>query len=163
MLKKILLVFVLLLIGIQFIRPTKNLSSAPTPNDLTAVHPAPPAVKQLLSAACYDCHSNNTRYPWYAEVQPLAWWLASHVSDGKAELNFSEFGTYPAKKAARKLEESIDEVAERKMPLPSYRLIHGDARLSDAQIKLLGDWLKETREHIVKTAPATAPASVPPP
>ncbi|HEX2853292.1 MAG TPA: heme-binding domain-containing protein [Opitutaceae bacterium] len=159
MLKKILLVLGLLFIGIQFVRPARNLSSAPNPNDLIALHPTPPAVKQLLSVACYDCHSNTTRYPWYAEIQPMGWWLASHVSDGKAELNFSDFGTYPAKKAARVLEVAIDEIDGRKMPLPSYRLTHGDARLSDAQIKLLSDWFDETRERILEDAPAAGAAA----
>lgn len=153
MLKKILFAFGLVLIAIQFIRPAKNLSATPSLHDLTVVQPTPPEVKQLLSVACYDCHSNNTRYPWYAEIQPLGWWLASHVRDGKAELNFSEFGTYPAKKAARKLELAIDEIDGRKMPLPSYRLSHGDARLSDAQIKLLSDWFDETHERIAEGIP----------
>jgi hypothetical protein len=164
MLKKILLVLGLLFLGIQFVRPTKNLSTTPNPNDLTARHPTPPEVKRLLSVACYDCHSNNTRYPWYAEIQPLGWWLASHVRDGKAELNFSEFGAYDRKKAARRLEMSIDEIDGKKMPLPSYLITHGDARLSDAQIKLLSDWFDETREIVLEetdapTAPAAASAS----
>lgn len=156
MLKKIFLVLGLVFIGIQFVRPAKNLSPAPSPGDLTALHPTPPAVKQLLSVACYDCHSNHTRYPWYAEVQPLGWWLAGHVREGKTELNFSEFRSYDPKKAARKLEMALDEVDGRKMPLPSYLLTHGDARLSDAQVKLLSDWFDETRERILEDAPAVA-------
>lgn len=161
MLKKIFLVLGLLFVGIQFVRPAKNLSAAPNPNELTSRHPTPPEVKQLLSTACYDCHSNNTRYPWYAEIQPLGWWLASHVRDGKAELNFSEFGTYDRKKAARRLEMSIDEIDGKKMPLPSYLLTHPDARLSDAQIKLLSDWFDETREAILEETEVPAAPSPP--
>jgi hypothetical protein len=154
MLKKIFLTLALLFLAIQFFRSPKNLSAAPSPDDLTAIHPTPPAVKEILRVACYDCHSNNTRYPWYAEVQPLSWWLANHISHAQTELNFSEFGTYPAKKAARKLEACVDEIADDKMPLPSYRLTHHDARLSEAQKTLLSDWLEETRELILEAAAA---------
>lgn len=160
MLKKIFLALLLLLAAAQFFRPAKNLSLQPSADDLTALHPTPPAVKELLQVACYDCHSNHTRYPWYAEVQPLGWWLANHVSEAKAELNFSEFGSYPTKRAARKLEGCIDEITDRKMPLPSYRWTHVDARLSDEQIKLLSDWFDETRELILEKAPPTATAEI---
>jgi hypothetical protein len=163
MLKKIFLGLLLLLVAIQFVRPAKNQSSAPDPDDVTALHPTPPAVKQLLSVACFDCHSNHTRYPWYAEVQPLGWWLAQHVRDGKRELNFSELGAYKIKTAAGKLDACIDEITDKKMPLPSYRLTHGDARLTDAQIKLLTEWFEETRDAIKEGAstPAASDAAKP--
>lgn len=156
MLKKISLGLVLLFVAIQFVRPAKNLSATPGPHDITALHPTPPAVKQLLAVACYDCHSNHTRYPWYAEVQPLGWWLAQHVRDGKHELNFSELGAYSKKTAARKLDACIDEVTDKAMPLPSYRLNHRDARLTEAQTKLLTDWFEDTRDRIADgtTSPA---------
>lgn len=142
---KIFLGVVLLLAVIQFIRPAKNLSAAEPftgANDLTVMHPAPPEVKQLLAAACYDCHSNTTRYPWYAEIQPVGWWLAKHVKDGKRHLNFSDFGTYNAKRQAKKLDEIIDEVKDHGMPLRSYTLMHADARLTDAQIAALSRWVE---------------------
>jgi hypothetical protein len=152
MLKKISLGLLLLFVAIQLVRPAKNISATPSPKDITALHPTPPAVKQLLAVACYDCHSNNTRYPWYAEVQPLGWWLASHVKDGKRELNFSELGAYSAKTAAKKLAACIDQVTDRTMPLPSYLIPHGDAKLTDAQIKLLTDWFEETRAALQESA-----------
>src|SRR6267142_1784670 len=99
MIKKILPGLALLLVAIQFYRPARNLSAAPGPNDINVKHPLPPAVKTLLANACYDCHSNNTRYPWYADVQPIAWWLGRHIDEGKRHLNFSEFGRYPPKRA----------------------------------------------------------------
>jgi hypothetical protein len=159
MLKKIFVALLLLLVVIQFVRPTKNLSPGPHLQDLTVIHPTPAPVKELLRVACYDCHSNNTRYPWYAEVQPLGWWLKNHVEHGQNELNFSVFGRYTTKQAARKLDACIDEIADRNMPLPSYRLTHRDARLSDAQIQLLSDWFEETRERILEGDPATPTAS----
>jgi hypothetical protein len=150
--KKVILGLVLLFLALQLVRPAKNLSSASGPNDAALRYPIPPAVKQLLAIACYDCHSNNTRYPWYAEVQPLGWWLASHVRDGKHAFNFSELGAYSAKTAARRLDACVDEVSDRAMPLPSYRIIHRDAHLSDAQIQLLTDWFEATRDLIKEEA-----------
>lgn len=147
-LKRIFLGLVVLFVAIQFIRPEKNIAAAPGPNDILALHPAPAEVRQLLTTACYDCHSNNTRYPWYAEVQPIGLWLADHVKHGKSELNFSEFGAFPKKRAIRKMEQSVDEVAERHMPIKAYRLVHPGARLTDAQIKMLSDWFDSVREKV---------------
>ena len=148
-LKIILLVFAVLLVGAQFIRPTKNISTvAPGPDDLTVLRPPSAEVQAVLERACFDCHSNNTRYPWYAEIQPLGWWLADHVKEGKAHLNFSTFGTYPAKRQSRKLEELIEEVEGAKMPLASYTWTHSDARLTPAEIKALTDWAASVRENL---------------
>jgi hypothetical protein len=147
MLKKILLGLVLVAIAIQFIRPEKN-DSPIGPEDLAALYPPPPAVKQLLATACYDCHSNHTRYPWYAQVQPVGWWLASHINDAKDQLNLSEFGSYDEHRRAKKLQSLSDEVSGRTMPLKSYTWIHRDAKLTDAQIKLLADWAEELADKI---------------
>ena len=149
LLKKILLGLVVLFVAIQFFRPTKNIAARPSENDIADHYPTPPAVKQLLAVACYDCHSDTTRYPWYADFQPVGWWLASHVDDGKKHLNFSQFATYSPKRAAGKLDELIDEVTDHEMPLASYRLGHPDARLTPAQIKLLTDWADGVRQQIL--------------
>lgn len=149
LLKRILLVLAAVFVAIQFVRPARNAAAAPSANDITARYPTPPAVKQLLAAACYDCHSNTTRYPWYANVQPVAWWLAAHVDDGKRHLNFSEFAAYAPKKAVVKLEDLVDEVNEGEMPLASYKLAHADARLTPDQRKQLADWADAVRERIL--------------
>ena len=148
MFKKILIGLLVIFAVLQFIRPAKNLSAAPSPNDLIALHTPPADVKRILENACYDCHSNNTRYPWYAEIQPFGWFLAQHVRDGKQHLNFSEFGRLTPKRAKTRLEDSIDEIAERHMPLDSYTLIHRDARLSDAQIAAFTTWAEATVERL---------------
>jgi len=148
MLKKILLGFCVLLIAIQFVRPQKNLSTSVSPNDITVKYPTSPEVKKLLQVACYDCHSNNTRYPWYAEVQPVAWWLADHIKEGKQHLNFSEFGALTPKRGARKMQQMMDELADHSMPLPSYRWGHKDARLAEAQVQLLTDWADSIRDKL---------------
>lgn len=147
--KKIGLALLLLLIGIQFIRPAKNLSAAnPGPNDITVVHPTSPEVKAILAKACYDCHSDNTRYPWYSNVQPVAWWLGDHVKDGKRHLNFSQFGTYAAKRAGKKMQLVVDQIKDSEMPLPSYTLLHRDAKLSPAEITALTAWADSVRQAL---------------
>ena len=141
--------FVVVLVGIQFIRPARNLAApGPNPNDLTALHPVPPAVKAILERSCYDCHSDNTRYPWYANIQPVAWWLDHHITDGKRHLNFSQFAKYNAKRAGKKLEQILDETRDGGMPLPSYTLIHRDAKLTAAEVKALEAWVKFVQQRI---------------
>ena len=146
--KKILIALLGVLIFIQFIKPVKNQSDAVTPNDIFANYQAADSTKQLIRTACYDCHSNNTVYPWYAEIQPLAWWLADHVKEGKSELNFSEFASYKPKKADHKLEEVIEMIQEGEMPLKSYTLIHANAKLSDGQKKAIITWAEGLRSQI---------------
>lgn len=148
MIRKILAGVIVLLAAAQFIRPGKNLSAAASPNDITAKHPVPVRVLTVLQRACYDCHSNNTHYPWYAEVQPVRWWLDSHIADGKRHLNFSEFGTYSAKRAGKKLEEVTDEVEQHTMPLRSYTWLHAGSRLTPEEITLLADWAESLRAEI---------------
>lgn len=142
---KILLGLAVVLVVIQFIRPAKNLGATDAPTDITALYPTPPAVKAVLAKACYDCHSDHTRYPWYAEVQPVGWWLASHVNDGKRHLNFSQFGTYTAKRADHKLHACLELLDHHEMPLASYTLIHRDAILTAEETTALSDWITRVR------------------
>jgi hypothetical protein len=133
--------------ALQFFRPARNLSpAAPGPGDFFAQYAVPEPFRRQLHASCYDCHSNHTRYPWYTNVQPLGWWLQSHVNDGKAHLNLSEFGRYSPGRRADKIDAMIDELTFRTMPLKSYSLIHGDARLTKAESYALADWLQQLRD-----------------
>ncbi|MBS1680929.1 MAG: heme-binding domain-containing protein [Bacteroidetes bacterium] len=139
--KKILLGFLAIIVVIQFIRPQRNEGSLDGPNEIAKKYPVPAEVQTILKQSCYDCHSNNTRYPWYANVQPVGWWIQySHVNDAKRHLNFSEYATYSEKKAKHKFEEIVDEVKEGEMPLGTYTFMHGDAVLSAEQSKTLTDW-----------------------
>ena len=157
MLKRISLGLLIILVALQFFRPARNFSAGPSPNDIAAQPSTPPEVRHLLETACYDCHSNHTRYPWYAQVQPIGWGLAYHIRSGKRHLNFSEFAAYPAKRAAARLDTAIDEVTDHGMPLFSYRLMHADARLTDEQIKRFTDWAEATRQRLL--APPTTPSA----
>lgn len=148
MVKKILLGLLVVFVVIQFIQPEKNISKAVQANHIATKYTVPDTIENLLSVACYDCHSNNTKYPWYNNIQPVAWWLASHVNDGKKHLNFDEFTTYSLKRQDHKLEEVIESQTDHWMPLDSYTWIHKEAKLADAQSKLIIDWANETRLKI---------------
>jgi Haem-binding domain len=152
--KKVLsLAFKIVLIGfvvIQFFRPTKNLAANNTAfaKDISTIYPMPDSVKAILQKACYDCHSNNTSYPWYANIQPVAWWLNHHVEEGKDEINFSTFASYSLRRQYRKTEEIINEVKDKEMPLPSYTIVHTNAKLSQAEIASVTNWAQSIRDTL---------------
>ena len=138
--KKTMIGLLILLIVIQFIQPAKNVSNAVTADDFNTIYPIPDSVQKVLQKACYDCHSDNTRYPWYNNIQPVAWWLNDHINEGKRELNFSEFGKRPLAKRANKLKKLAKEVQEGGMPLDSYTWMHKDAVLTEAEKTMLINW-----------------------
>lgn len=146
--KKIILGIAVLLVIIQFFRPEKNTSTAPSANNIAIKYNTSNEVKVILDKACNDCHSNNTKYPWYANVQPVAWWLDHHVDEGKGEINFDEFLTYPPKKARHKMEEVNEMVKEGEMPLNSYTWVHKDAVLTQAEKLVLAEWALATMKTI---------------
>ncbi|HAI83066.1 MAG TPA: cytochrome C [Chitinophagaceae bacterium] len=140
MAKKIGVVLVLALIVIQFFRPEKNITTQPATTHISKLYTVPADVEQILVNACYDCHSNNTVYPWYSNIQPVAWWLADHVEDGKKHLNFDTYTTYNLRRQYHKMEEVVEQVEANEMPMKSYKLAHSNARLTDAQKQLLINW-----------------------
>ena len=135
-------------LGLQAVRPARNLGAADGPQEVTHRYPVPADVRRLLVAACYDCHSNHTDYPWYANVQPVGWWLASHVTGGRDHLNFSDFGAYGARQAARRLDGIADQVDEGKMPLRSYLWLHPAARLTEAERTKIVDWAQDLHDKL---------------
>ena len=146
--KKIGLVLLAILVIIQFIRPTRNESTTPSPNDISGHFAVPADVQAILKRSCNDCHSNNTVYPWYTNVQPIGWWLQNHVNEGKRELNFSEFSTYTPKRQSHKMEEVAEQVKKGEMPLDSYLWVHTEAKLSDADKQLLVQWAEKVKTDI---------------
>jgi hypothetical protein len=141
-LKRLLILIVVLLVLIQFYpKAAKNISETASANDITTKYPVPDSVQSILKASCYDCHSNNTVYPWYSKLQPISWWLNSHIVDGKRALNFSEFTSYPVKKQYKRLKNMNDEVKSGDMPLESYTLIHTYAKLNDVQKSSIANWV----------------------
>ena len=145
--KKIGLVVLILLIGIQLIQPARNSSGQVPATDISKTVFIPGSVQSLLQTACNDCHSNNTNYPWYANVQPLGFWLQNHVNEGKEHLNFSEFGKLSPKEQAHAFEEMAEEVEEDHMPLDSYLWIHKEAQLTAQEKQTLISWATTLHEQ----------------
>ncbi len=142
----------LLVLG-QFIRPEKNQSNDQT-NHIRTKFPIPEPVEATLEVACYDCHSNYTRYPWYAAVQPVAGWLAGHVKEGKKHLNFSDLTTRRIALQNHKLEEIIEVLREGEMPLNSYTWTHRDAVLTAGQKEQIITWAQTAMDSLKVQYPA---------
>jgi hypothetical protein len=141
--RKIIIALLALLILIQFFRPETNASDVLiTENDISRKYIIPEETHQILIKKCYDCHSNTSHYPWYFNVQPVGWWMAHHIDEGKEELNFSTFKTYPEKRANHKLEEISEAVNEGWMPLDSYVWMHHDARITSRDRDSINAWIK---------------------
>lgn len=140
--KKIVVSLIIVFVAIQFVRTEEATTAYGAEQDLLNITQANEKIVSLMKSACYDCHSEETKNPWYAQVAPFSWWINDHINEGKEHLNFSAFGTYSAKKAAHKMEECYEELEEGEMPLTSYTIIHADARLSDEQKETLVNWFK---------------------
>jgi hypothetical protein len=143
--KKILLALLVVLLIAQFFGPEKNEGDITSVNAFYAETNPPAEVKQLLEVSCNDCHSDVTRYPWYNNITPINYWMAEHVNDGKKHFNISKWEGSSLKRKDHKMEELIEMVEEKEMPLPSYTWTHTDAKLSDTQIKSIIDWAKDVR------------------
>lgn len=142
-----------LFLGAQAYRPDLSGPPIEESKSMRATAHLTPEVGAIFDRACNDCHSSKTDWPWYSQIAPVSWWLKSHVEDGRRQLSFSEWGTYPQRKAGRKLKEICDQVEAGEMPLKSYLLMHPAARLSDADKKLICDWTDAERARITASQP----------
>ena len=143
-LKTILWIVLAVLLLSQLIPVDRSVPEVAASQDFLTMVDAPPAMATLIKDACYDCHSYQTEYPWYAKVSPLSFWIQGHIKNGRKKLNFSTWATYEAGKAAHKLEESYEEVQERHMPLKSYTWLHPEAKMSDEQVTAMAQWFQQT-------------------
>lgn len=141
-LRRILLGLLAILVVIQFFQIDKTNPDTNPEEDFLYLTAPPTELGMLIKDACYDCHSHETRYPWYTYVQPVAWWIKDHIDEGREHFNLSVWATYDAEKRAHKLEEAIEEVEEGHMPLPSYTWVHGEADLTDAQRREMTAWFE---------------------
>ena len=155
MTKKIILAVAVLVVILQLFQIDKTNPVADPELDFIAIANPPAEIGSLIKTACYDCHSHQTKYPWYTYTQPLGWWIKDHIDHGRGELNFSEWGNYPTRRADHKLEESAELVLEEEMPLPSYLKTHSEARLSTEQRELLAYWFETERDRIMPDTTAT--------
>jgi predicted HicB family RNase H-like nuclease len=152
-LRIVLVILLIVFVGIQFIRPAKNVSEEIGANDITATYHIPEEVHQMLKVSCYDCHSNNTHYPWYWQVQPVMWFMNDHINEGKRHLNFSEFSSYAARRRYKKLKEISQEIKSGDMALRSYTIIHRNAVLSTAQKMSIENWVNVSLKEMETTYP----------
>ena len=141
--KKLLVALLAVFIVMQFFRIDKTNPKVEPAKDFLAITNPPADIKKMIKSACYDCHSDQTVYPWYSNIAPVSWWLADHIEEGKSHLNFCVFGDYDEDKANHKLHECEEEVEHKEMPLDSYTWTHGDAKLSDAQREKLAEWFED--------------------
>lgn len=130
-------VLFIVLVGIQFIPIQRNEIEPVTNADFIEHYESPIVIGNIIRASCYDCHSNQTKYPWYSNVQPIGFLLHNHISEGKSELNLSEFGNLSNRMKRMKINSIISQIADDKMPLPSYVLMHSDANLDSLKKALL--------------------------
>lgn len=143
--KKIIGFLLILLVIAQFFQPEKNQGEITAVEAFIKETKPNDQVHKILKTACFDCHSNSTRYPWYSSITPVNYWLADHVNHGKEELNFSEWATYSLKRKEHKMEEVWEEVEKEKMPLDSYTWTHADARLTKEEVEQVINWAKSVQ------------------
>lgn len=133
-------------IVIQFMQPARNQSGQAVQSDILTTYSIPDNVYTLFKNACFDCHSNNTNYPWYSNIQPMGWLLAQDIENGKAKLNFNDLGSLSSRRRVSKLQEIENMIKDGTMPLPAYKLMHKNARLTKEQQDLLIRWIEETKD-----------------
>lgn len=136
---------------IQFFQPKKNVGEI-TENHIFRQEQLPENVQLTIQNACLDCHSNNTRYPFYDRIAPASWMVSKHITDGKKELNFSEWGTLDAYDKIKALEDIRQELEQNTMPLKAYVVMHREAKLSEEQKSALYAWIDKKGEELVKSS-----------
>jgi len=146
--KKILLALIIVIIAIQFIQPAHNKSGQVLPTDFAKVYAVPKNVQSILQNACYDCHGNNTTYPWYSNIQPVAWMMKRHIDNGKDKLNFSEFDSYSSRRRISKLKGIANQIKDDEMPLSSYKMMHTKANFTKEEKGLIRDWMNKTADSL---------------
>jgi hypothetical protein len=141
--KRSSVIFALLFLVIQLIRPVRRNPSTDPAHEFTAVHSATPAVVSMLQRSCSDCHSNQTVWPWYSSVAPASWVIAHDVNDGRDAMNFSQWGAYTLDKQQELVGKMCEEVKDGEMPMSQYTLLHPHARLNSTDVKTLCSWTQQ--------------------
>lgn len=147
-LKKIFLIAIIILVGIQFIPTKRNISTLLLETDISKSFSVPDPVQEIFKRSCYDCHSNNTVYPWYNKIQPIGFLLENHIKKGKKELNFSSIGSYSNRRLKSKLKSIKSQVRDNEMPLSSYTLIHRNAKLTERDKELIMEWASKLLDSL---------------
>ena len=131
--KKVTLISAIVFLGIQSFRIDKTTQAVDASKDFIMLTTPSTEIANTLKIACYDCHSNQSAYPWYTNIAPISWWVKHHINEGTEHLNFSEWGTYTEKRKNHKLEECVEMIEEGEMPMASYTWMHQEAKLTKEQ------------------------------
>jgi hypothetical protein len=151
--------FVVAFAGVQVIRPERTNAAVDPGTRLEAQVQVPQDVGTILARACADCHSDETRWPWYSHVAPVSWFVIDHVNHGRSHLNFSRWAGYSDAERRTRLENVCDLVSKGEMPLASYTLIHRDARLTPDDVRLLCDWSAAGSAQILQRSSVQRPVT----
>jgi heme-binding protein len=146
--KIVAIIILVISVGIQFFSTERNQSDLVPTSDFMVLYDVPQQIETRLKVSCYDCHSNNTNYPWYNKIQPGAWIMSKHVNEGKEELNFSTFGNYSGRRKKSKLKSIITQIEDDEMPITTYTLVHKDAKLSEEDKIILNKWLNNLKDSL---------------
>jgi hypothetical protein len=133
---------------IQLVRPARTNPATDASRTIQSHIEVPANVDAILKRACNDCHSNETKWPWYSNIAPVSWLVNHDVNEGRRHLNFSEWGSYDERRADKKLDEIEEEVEHGGMPLPIYVSMHPEAKLSDEDRRIIHDWAKGERDRL---------------
>ncbi len=155
--RKILLIVVVILVGIQLYRPAKTNPPENPTHTLKSSAQMTPEVEQVLDHSCSDCHTYKTVWPWYSHVAPVSWFIVSDVDGGRSHLNMSDWTSYPVEKQQRRLGDICDEVDSGGMPLKQYTWMHAGTRLSDAQRQAVCAWTKAEQQRITEKTGTPVP------
>ncbi|MGH1519395.1 heme-binding domain-containing protein [Chryseobacterium sp. JK1] len=144
--KKIIVVILVAFVIIQFF-PIDKTNPPPTPGmDFLRIKQSPEKIAKMIRTSCYDCHSNETKYPWYSSISPASWFVKNHINEGRKHLNFSTFAVYETNRQLHKLDECIEMIEKKEMPLESYYVGHQSAKLTDEQRAELVHYFKRVKE-----------------
>ncbi len=141
-------IILIAVITIQFFPSELNQNETVPKSDFMLVNKVPTTIQNKLQVSCYDCHSNNTDYPWYNKAQPFAWFLEDHIKEGKAELNFNEWSEYSDRRKKSKLRSIISQIENDQMPLDSYKIIHRDAKLSKEEKVQIINYMEQVKSEL---------------
>ncbi len=149
--RKILIYFLLpAFVVMQLFQPDRNTSTDNFPADIGNIHAMPDSIENTVTKICYDCHSNNSNYPWFTNIQPIGWYVQNKINKGKSNLNFAEFGKYDTAFQIKKLDRIKEMISSKTMPPNSYKWYNKAADISDAQRKGIIDWAMQLKSNLEK-------------
>lgn len=149
-LKWLLAALVVVFAAMQFFGPAKTNPPVDEAKAIQTNAQMSTEISAIITRACFDCHSHQTQWPWYSSVAPVSWFVINHVNDGRKHLNFSEWGTYNAKRQHNKLEEIGEQVERGEMPLKSYLPLHPDAKLTPEDVDRITAWVAAERQRVAE-------------